>query len=91
MDANDLQKLEIALRQLRSDMDDRFRPLEQWKATTEVLNAERRDHDKDEMLRVHVRLEKIESVMSRLVWLVLGGIVSAFMAFLISGGLSGAI
>jgi len=34
------------------------------------------------------RLEKIDSHVGRLVWLILGGIIAAFIAFVVGGGLT---
>lgn len=35
------------------------------------------------------RLQAIESTLQKLMWLVVGGILSGFVAFVISGGLAG--
>jgi hypothetical protein len=35
----------------------------------------------------HMRLDKIEMVLSRLTWLLVSGIGMAFVAFIVSGGL----
>lgn len=77
MDANDVQKLEI-----------RIRHLEGWRDTFDALNAERRIQSDAEFRRVHERLDKIDGHIGRLVWMVLGGIVSAFLAFVFSGALN---
>ena len=37
---------------------------------------------------IEERLAKIESILSRLTWIILGGIVAAFGAFMINGGLA---
>lgn len=34
------------------------------------------------------RLDKIDSHVGRLVWLILGGIIAAFIAFVVGGGLT---
>lgn len=38
----------------------------------------------------NIRLDKIESMLSRITWLVIGGIVSGAVAFMMAGGFSGA-
>jgi hypothetical protein len=40
------------------------------------------------MKSTHARLDKIETILSRLTWLLVSGIGMAFVAFLIGGGLS---
>ncbi len=40
---------------------------------------------------IEIRLEKIETVLSRLTWLLVAGIGGAAIAFVVSGGLSAAI
>lgn len=77
MDANDFQKLEI-----------RVRELEGWRQTFDALNAERRQQAEKEFRAVHDRLDKIDSHIARLVWMVLSGIIGAFLAFMFSGGLN---
>ena len=39
------------------------------------------------MKSTHMRLDKIETVLSRLTWLLVSGIGMAFVAFIVSGGL----
>jgi hypothetical protein len=38
---------------------------------------------------IEMRLTKIETVLSRLTWLMISAIAGAFLAFVLSGGLSG--
>jgi hypothetical protein len=40
------------------------------------------------MKSTHARLDKIETILSRLTWLLVSGIGMAFVAFIIGGGLS---
>lgn len=40
------------------------------------------------MKATHMRLDKIETILSRLTWLLVSGIAGAFLAFVIGGGLS---
>lgn len=43
---------------------------------------------RDEGFRnANIRLEKIESMLSRVTWLIIGGIISGAVAFIIAGGL----
>jgi ABC-type Zn uptake system ZnuABC Zn-binding protein ZnuA len=91
MDANDFQKLEI-----------RVRHLENWRDTTVALDEERRAQARAEFARVHARLDKLDTEMekrfgridghvSKLVWLVAGSIVTAFLAWVFNGGMSSGI
>ncbi len=77
VDANDIQVLEI-----------RIRKVEQWQQTFDALNAERRDRDAAEFKRVHDRLDKIDSHVSRVVWLIVATIVGGIMTFILQGGLT---
>lgn len=44
---------------------------------------------RDETMKsITSRLDKIETVLSRLTWLMISGILGAFMAFVLSGGLA---
>lgn len=53
---------------------------------TEIrLNLATRDED---FRNANMRLEKIETILSRLTWLLVSSIVLAFAAFVIGGGLN---
>lgn len=72
----------------------RVESLELWKTTQEIENArasERKSNTDERFNRIEKRLDKIDGHVSRLVWLVVTAIGSAFMAFLIQGGFSGHI
>lgn len=79
VDGNDVQKLEI-----------RVRDLETWRSTLDAVNVERRAHDAEAFGRIHQRLDKIDGHISRMVWLIVAAIVGGVMTFILNGGLAGA-
>jgi len=80
MDGNDLQKLEIRVRNLENKYD-----------TREAVNAERRAQTEAEFKRVHDRLDKIDGNISKVVWLVLAAVIGGFLSFMMQGGFGSAI
>jgi len=69
----------------------RVTELEQWRHkvdTERAVHDERDRYAKERFDNVEKRLDKIDSHISRVVWLVLTAIIGALMAFLISGGFS---
>lgn len=82
-DGNDQQKAEILAR-----MEGRVRDLEQWRGTFEAVNAERRETQAEQFSRLDARLGTIERHIGRLVWLVIAAIFSAFMTWILQGGLT---
>lgn len=88
MDTDFIQKLEIRVRQIES-----------WRDTVNAVGEERRENEKAEFARIHARLDRMDGEMtngfgkinghiSKLVWLVLAGIVSAVLGFIIRGGMN---
>lgn len=72
-------------------MEIRLRDLEAWRSLKEVEDA--RDDERQKAMiahneRIDARLGSIESHLSKVVWLVLTGIIGGFVAFMISGGIS---
>lgn len=75
-----------------SGLEDRVGRLEQWRNIQDIENVriqERRANADDRFDRVEKRLDKIDSHVGRIVWLLVISILSAFMAFVIRGGLVG--
>lgn len=64
--------------------DEQFSKLEDRVSKLEIKSAV--DHERH--ASIVKRLDKIDGHVSKLIWLMITGIVGAFMAFLISGGLS---
>lgn len=74
-------------------LDARVSALEVWRYSQErdaAVLEERRRSEAVEFERVNRRLDKIEQLISRLVWLIMVAIVGAFMTFVINGGLANA-
>ncbi|MBZ9653567.1 hypothetical protein [Phyllobacterium lublinensis] len=68
----------------------RLNTLEQWQRQSEIAEA----HKNEKWLHVDYRfnelekkIEKISGILSKIMWLILGGIVMAFVAFVVNGGL----
>ena len=65
---------------------------EMYRALDRIVTLERQMAVREEMMKgVELRLSKIETILSRLTWIVVTGIGGALVAFVISGGLSPAI
>ena len=64
--------------------DDKFSKLEERVAKLEVKSAV----DYERHVSIMSRLDRIDGHISKLVWLIMTAIVSAFIAFVIRGGLN---
>lgn len=84
MDAADIRTRVVALEHGRTEDRHRLTTLETWKQQTEISGA-RRDVLFEEMGK---RLNRIDTNLSRLMWLFIAGIVGAFVAFIVKGGLN---
>lgn len=74
-----------------SGLEERVSRLEQWRMVQDVENVriqERRNNADERFDRVEKRLDKIDSHVGRIVWLLVISILSAFMAFVLRGGLT---
>lgn len=91
MNGNDLQKLEIEIRQSRSDLESRCREIERQVEIAAAVEKERREKLEDTLTRIFAHLAKHDDVINRIVWLVFGAIISAFIAFTLTGGLQNAV
>ena len=75
-----------------SALEERVGRLEQWRNIQDIENVrmqERRTSADERFDRVETRLDKIDAHVGRIVWLLVISILSAFMAFVIRGGLIG--
>ncbi|MGU3399133.1 hypothetical protein ACLBWS_05230 [Brucellaceae bacterium D45D] len=68
----------------------RIATLEQWQRQSEItgarteekwLNVDKRFDDLDK------KIEKVSGILSKIMWLVISGLIMAFVAFVIGGGL----
>lgn len=73
-----------AIEPWRERVDDRFGEI----STAREVDKERRRHMDAQFNRLEGRLDKIDGHIAKLVWLVIGAIVTGFMAFVIGGGLN---
>ena len=87
----EVQNKLIALEQQHSNKEARLVLLETWTRQadlTEVRRAEQFKAMDDRFNRLETQLSKVVDTLSRIMWLVISGIIMAFVAFMISGGLS---
>ena len=86
----ELQNKLIALEQGHSNKEARIVLLETWTRQadlTEVRRAEQFKAMDDRFNRLELQLSKVVDTLSRIMWLVISGIIMAFVAFMVSGGL----
>ncbi|SMF66136.1 hypothetical protein SAMN02982989_3441 [Xaviernesmea oryzae] len=84
MDAADIRTRVVALEHGRTEDRQRLTALEVWKQQTEISGA-KLDVRFEEMGK---RLNRIDTNLSRLMWLFIGGIVAGIVAFMLKGGFS---
>ncbi|UCI23670.1 hypothetical protein [Mesorhizobium sp. B2-8-5] len=73
------------------DLRARVRDLEVWRVQRDIDSArhdERWKHMDDKIDGVGKKVDKISSDLSRIMWLILSGIILAIIAFLVRGGFS---
>ena len=86
----EIQNKLIALEQSHISKEARIVFLETWTRNadlTEVRRAEQFKAMDDRFNRLEQQLSKVVDTLSRIMWLVISGIIMAFVAFMISGGL----
>lgn len=72
-----------------ADLRARVVALENWRVQRDIESArhdERWKHMDDKIDHVGKKVDKISSDLSRIMWLVLSGIILAVVAFLVKGG-----
>ena len=87
----EIQNKLIALEQSHISKEARIVFLESWTRNadlTEVRRAEQFKAMDERFNRLELQLSKVVDTLSRIMWLVISGIIMAFVAFMISGGLS---
>lgn len=75
-----------------NELNDRVKTLELWRASQDietVRTQERRNSMDERFERVEERIDRIDSNIAKVVWLLVASILSAFITFMIKGGLSG--
>ena len=82
--SGDLRSRIVSVEHKLNDQKARIVSVEAWQRKQDVDNAVR-----DERWNATLdRLNKIDGHLSKIVWLVIGGIVAALVAFIVGGGLA---
>lgn len=82
MENHDLRARVVQLEQHHQEKVQRLTALEQWRIATDLAMVR-----KDEQFGVIKEdIKTIKSTMSRIMWLIIGGIISGLVAFMMSGG-----
>lgn len=82
------------LEQIVALQNQRLQQLEIWKAAQETHLAVRTERDKHLDLRfdrVESSINEIKGYLLKIVWVIILGIVGAFITFMVRGGLSGPV
>lgn len=70
-------------------LEDRIQSLETWRTTVDrerAVEGVRGEHSNQRFDSIEKRLDRIDSHIGRVVWLIVTAIITAAMAFLVSGG-----
>lgn len=70
---------------------DRVKTLEDWRHTVDTRHAvedEREFHLNIRFDKLEGRLDRIDQHMGKIIWLIIGSIISGIMAFILTGGLT---
>ena len=68
-----------------TDYDRLFRRVEDLEETVTQIRLSLATRDEG-FRNTNIRLEKIEAMLSRVTWLIIGGIISGAVAFIMAGG-----
>ncbi len=81
-DMTDLRPRVVSLEHQLSDHHHRLTKMEEWRHTSDIADAKMEERFKG----VEKQLNKIDSNISRLMWIFIGGCASGVVAFLMNGG-----
>lgn len=81
--ADDIRARTVMLEHKLNDQKARIVNLEKWQQEQNIANAVRDER----WTSISARLNKIDANVAKLVWLIIGGIIAAFIAFVVGGGL----
>lgn len=84
MDNPDLRARIVALEQTAQAKELRLSVLETWRIQRDIADA-RKD---EQFTSMKVDLTSIKSTLSRIVWLLVTGLIGGFIAFVMKGGLN---
>jgi hypothetical protein len=83
MENQDLRGRVAALEHASTAKEQRLLVVEAWQRQADIFNA-RQDV---KFQQIELDLQGIKSILSRIMWLIVGGIGSGFVAFLLSGSM----
>lgn len=84
MENHDLRTRVVSLEHSDTQNRQRLSDLEKWQRQNEIAEA-RTDVQFKEMDK---KLNKIESTLSRIMWLIIAGLIAGFVSFVLKGGLT---
>lgn len=91
---NDLRARVVSLEQTAQSNSHRLMALEAWQRQREIESARHDEKWAAMEIRIDTRFSGLEnsnkgiqSTLSRINWMIIGGIIAAFIAFVVSGGL----
>jgi len=87
----DLRARVVALENQATSHSQRMLSVENWQRQADITNAHREEQFvgmNDRFGRIEVDLQKINGTLAKIMWLIIGGILSGIVAFMIRGGFS---
>lgn len=81
--SEDLRARVVSTEHKLNDQKARIVQLEKWQQEQNIANAVRDER----WTSISARLNKIDGSLSKIAWLMISGIIMAFVAFLVGGGL----
>lgn len=87
----DIRSRVVALEHKFASVDQRMLSVENWQRVADIAEAHKSEQFKamdDRFTRIEGDLEKISGTLGRIMWILVGGILSGMVAFIIRGGLS---
>lgn len=86
---SDLRSRVVALEHQGQNQGQRLNTLESWRTQSDIADARKEEQWKgmnDKIDHVGKKVDKISGDLSRIMWLVITGIVMAIVAFMVKGG-----
>lgn len=87
----DIRSRVVALEHKFAAADQRMLSVENWQRLADIAEARKSEQFNamtDRYTRIEDDLEKISQTLGRIMWLIIGGIITGMVAFIIRGGLS---
>lgn len=91
MDSGDLRSRMVSVEHGIQANSQRLTTLEAWQRQSDITEARRGEQFKsmdDRFGRIELDLTQISGTLAKIMWLVIGGIIMAMVAFLVRGGFS---